>query len=300
MDLTVAANGIELAVRDHGGTGTPVLLLPGGGGTVADVGPLARHLLPHHRVLAMDLRNHGLSGDGPWTWDAVLADVRAVVERVGLERPVIAGHSLGGMVAALYFQRYGDLTAAVNIDGHGSGKPEHYDMDTSEVIRLLSQLRETSDQQLRAALGPHSREQLAAIREQARAMAAHFGFDPAEGEEAVDRKVVDNGDGTFAVRPLYARAKQLQEQVEQLDLLSVYRNVPGPLLVYNAVGPEPSDTSGLMAAHRRGLTTELQAVERDHPNVRVITIDATHALTFEQPALIASQISAFVAEVQLP
>lgn len=298
MDQRVPGHGVELAVRDHGGTGTPVLLLPGGGGTLADLGPLARHLLPRHRVMAMELRNHGMSGDGPWTWDAVLRDVRAVVEHFGLTRPVIAGHSLGGMVAALYLERYGDLTAAVNLDGHGSGKPEQYDMDSVDVIRLLDELKATSGQQLDALLGPHSAEQLEALRQQTRAMAAMFGIGPAEADEALDRKVVDNGDGTFSVRPPRDRIDEMQEQIEQLDLLSLFRSVRGPLLVYNAVSPEPSDTTGLLAAHRRGLVRELAAVERDNPHVRVITLDATHALIYEQPALIADQISAFLSEVE--
>lgn len=296
MDVTVRRNAVELAVRDFGGSGTPVLLLPGGGGTVVDLSLLARQLLPRHRVLAMDLRNHGRSGDGEWTWDAVVEDVRAVVQQVGLDRPVIAGHSLGGMVAALYLDRYDDLTAAVNLDGHGPGRPEHYDMKPAEATRLLAEQQAVLELQTKAALGPHPLALLDVLQAQAQTQAEHFGATAAEGREALHRKVVQHDDGTFGLRPVPARAEQVREHVEQLDLLALYRRVRGQLLVVNAVAPDPTDRTGLMAAHRRGLRVALAAVAREHPNVRVLEVDATHALIWEQPELLAQEISAFAAE----
>ena len=68
----------------------------------------------------MDLRGHGESGEAPWSWEAVLADVAAVVEEFGLHRPVIVGHSLGGMVAALWAGEHPECPLAVNLDGHGN------------------------------------------------------------------------------------------------------------------------------------------------------------------------------------
>src|SRR5688500_1388033 len=124
QDGSVHHDGVDLAVRDHGGTGPPILLIHGAGQTLSDWSAMAPHLTARHRVIAMDLRNHGRSGSGPWAWDAVLGDVAAVVDHFRLERPAVVGHSLGGMIAAMYGERFAPCRAAVNLDGHGLGSPD--------------------------------------------------------------------------------------------------------------------------------------------------------------------------------
>ena len=69
-------------------------------------------------MVAVDLRGHGRSGPGPWSWPAALDDVAAVVERLGLDRPALVGHSLGGLVAAVWATRHPECPLAVNLDGH--------------------------------------------------------------------------------------------------------------------------------------------------------------------------------------
>lgn len=54
-----------------------------------------------HTVVTLDLAGHGLSGvtrEG-WPLMAFGTDVQAVVERLGLERVILVGHSMGGPVA---------------------------------------------------------------------------------------------------------------------------------------------------------------------------------------------------------
>jgi pimeloyl-ACP methyl ester carboxylesterase len=55
---------------------------------------------PKYRVVAIDLAGHGESGTGrtAWTMPNFGADVAAVVGRLGLERLVLVGHSMGGDV----------------------------------------------------------------------------------------------------------------------------------------------------------------------------------------------------------
>ncbi|WP_182908856.1 alpha/beta fold hydrolase [Microbispora sp. H13382] len=47
-------------------------------------------------------------------------DVAAVAEEYGLHRPMIVGHSLGGMFAALWAGEHAECPLAVNLDGHGN------------------------------------------------------------------------------------------------------------------------------------------------------------------------------------
>jgi pimeloyl-ACP methyl ester carboxylesterase len=54
-----------------------------------------------HRVVALDLRGHGGS-DAPeqrYTMQALADDVAWMCAQLGVERPVVVGHSLGGLVA---------------------------------------------------------------------------------------------------------------------------------------------------------------------------------------------------------
>lgn len=112
---------VLIVAEDHGGNGRDVLLLHGGGRTRRDWDVFARLLMSAgFRPVSMDLRGHGESGAAPWSWREVLGDVAAVVEEFGLRRPVIVGHSLGGMVAALWAGEHPECPLAVNLDGHGN------------------------------------------------------------------------------------------------------------------------------------------------------------------------------------
>lgn len=60
-----------------------------------------KHFSRHYRVLAVDLRGHGDS-DAPeqrYTMQLLADDVAWMCSQLGIERPVVVGHSLGGLVA---------------------------------------------------------------------------------------------------------------------------------------------------------------------------------------------------------
>ena len=90
---------LQLAFEDTG-TGPPVVVLHGLFGSSANWRSVARALAPHHRVLCVDLRNHGQS---PWAdsmdYLEMAEDVRTLIARQGLSRPTVVGHSMGGKTA---------------------------------------------------------------------------------------------------------------------------------------------------------------------------------------------------------
>src|SRR4051812_12205938 len=104
---------------------------------------LARALRPRHRVITMDLRGHGRSGDGPWTWDAALGDLAAVAVQMELQSPPVVGHSLGGVLAALWGQRHPESPGIVNLDGAAvPTRPEQLPgMDPRAAAADLARLR---------------------------------------------------------------------------------------------------------------------------------------------------------------
>jgi len=71
-----------------------------------------------HRVVAFDQRGHGessLARDGFYGFDATAHDARALCNALGISRPVVIGHSLGG-VTALRLGADGFASALVLLD----------------------------------------------------------------------------------------------------------------------------------------------------------------------------------------
>ena len=84
-----------------GGTGAPLLFLHGAGGVTAD-DPLLKRLAGRHTVYAPLLPGYGDSDECAELRDMLDITLHYwdVVEALGLKNPVIAGHSMGGMIAA--------------------------------------------------------------------------------------------------------------------------------------------------------------------------------------------------------
>lgn len=77
-------------------------------------------LLDRCTVIAPDLRGRGRSGGlvGPAGMDRHADDLVAVLDHLGLDAPLVVGHSMGGFVAAAFVARYGDRAErTVLVDG---------------------------------------------------------------------------------------------------------------------------------------------------------------------------------------
>jgi pimeloyl-ACP methyl ester carboxylesterase len=82
------------------GTGAPVVLLHGLFGHAANFGTLIRRLATHHRVIALDLRNHGASGHAAqMTYPVMAGDVLETLRDRAALPAAFLGHSMGGKVA---------------------------------------------------------------------------------------------------------------------------------------------------------------------------------------------------------
>lgn len=119
-DHYVEAGGLRFHVREWRGPGRPLVLLHGLASTARIWDLVAPALALHHRVVAYDQRGHGLSDkpDGPYHFDAVCADLAALLARLDLAAPVLVGHSWGGNVALAFAARYPTSPAGlVLVDG---------------------------------------------------------------------------------------------------------------------------------------------------------------------------------------
>src|SRR5438552_10048328 len=103
-------NGIELGYQISG-TGSPLILLHGGFGSVEMFGPNVELLAAGNRVIGVDLQSHGRSpvADRPMKFEAMADDIAALIEKLGLERVAIMGFSLGGAVGLRTAIQHPDL-----------------------------------------------------------------------------------------------------------------------------------------------------------------------------------------------
>ncbi|MEU6734679.1 alpha/beta fold hydrolase [Streptomyces physcomitrii] len=120
------ADGVRLAAREFTGAA-------GAGGAPADSGVLLLHglmgcaghwtgtagwLAARHRTVALDQRGHGRSekpGAGPWTREAYVEDLAAVLEQLELGPAVLVGHSMGALNAWQLAAQRPDLVRALII-----------------------------------------------------------------------------------------------------------------------------------------------------------------------------------------
>ena len=104
---TCEANGIDVHYLRTGGDKPPVILLHGLMLNGACWIPLARALEEDYDVVMPDARGHGNSGtpDHGYCYDDLAADVVNLIDALGLLTPVLLGHSMGGMTAAVVASR---------------------------------------------------------------------------------------------------------------------------------------------------------------------------------------------------
>lgn len=112
----------NLYVRDGGEEGDgrrgalPVLFLHSLAGNGGQWALQLDHLRRHRRAVALDFRGHGDSDpaeDGDYSVPGLAGDVEAVADQLGLRRFVLAGHSLGALVAIEYASRHPERVAGL-------------------------------------------------------------------------------------------------------------------------------------------------------------------------------------------
>jgi proline iminopeptidase len=114
-----------------------VVLVHGGPGTYdhsyfkPDFAPLTRIA----QAVYLDLRGHGRSAwadPAEWTFEQCADDVRAFCDRLGIARPIVYGHSMGGFVVMLYGARH---------PGHAAGLVLQSTMARFDLARLVEGFR---------------------------------------------------------------------------------------------------------------------------------------------------------------
>jgi N-formylmaleamate deformylase len=111
----VRSGDVGLHVLDYGGDGRPVIVLPGITSPAVTWDFAARELGPGVRPVVLDVRGRGLSDRAPGGYglDDYADDTAAVVRELGLDAPIVLGHSMGARVAAVFAVRHPGLAGPV-------------------------------------------------------------------------------------------------------------------------------------------------------------------------------------------
>jgi non-heme chloroperoxidase len=108
------AAGVKLHVREYGkSTGVPILLIHGWSQShLCWSKQYGSALKDDARIVALDLRGHGMSDSPPeidqyTDGDKWADDIAAVIEQLALERPILVGWSYAGYIVSDYVRRKG-------------------------------------------------------------------------------------------------------------------------------------------------------------------------------------------------
>ncbi len=91
---------------DIEGTGTPVVFVHGLTFNRRTWRPIIERLDGSVTSIAIDLPAHGDSGGEPAPLENVTEQIRRLLEALGVERPVVVGHSMAAAIAGLYAAAY--------------------------------------------------------------------------------------------------------------------------------------------------------------------------------------------------
>jgi pimeloyl-ACP methyl ester carboxylesterase len=150
-------DGVKLFYEDSGSGEPALVFVHGWTCNHTHWAAQVRYFSPRHRVVTVDLRGHGRS-DAPqqeYSMAGFADDLAWLCRRLGVERPVVIGHSMGGVVTLVMAAQYPDVVrAGVTVDSpfpprmsgmerlgpviEGMSKPEYREFATQFIGTMFS------------------------------------------------------------------------------------------------------------------------------------------------------------------
>jgi N-formylmaleamate deformylase len=135
------SHGTKLHYYRTGGAKPPLVLIHG----ITDDGlcwtPVAEFLAETHDVVMVDLRGHGKSDapDDGYDYKTMATEVAGLIAGLGLENPVVMGHSLGAMTALTVAGLFPNLPRAIILEDPPAfwraGPPSQEELDARAGMR---------------------------------------------------------------------------------------------------------------------------------------------------------------------
>ena len=139
----VQANGIGLYYEIHG-DGKPLVLISGLGYPLWQWHKMVPFLAEQFKVITFDNRGVGQSDKpaGPYTARMLAADTVGLLDALGIEKAIIAGHSMGGFIAQALALDFPQRVDKLVLCSTNFGGPHHVPV-TPEAMKVLTDV--TSD-----------------------------------------------------------------------------------------------------------------------------------------------------------
>jgi len=136
-------NDIELYYEVRG-EGTPLVLISGLGYSLWQWHKMVPLLAEHFQVITFDNRGVGQSDkpEGPYSAQLLAADTIGLLDALGIEKAIIAGHSMGGFIAQAIALDYPHRVEKLILCSTNFGGPNHVPV-TPEAMKVLTDV--TSD-----------------------------------------------------------------------------------------------------------------------------------------------------------
>jgi len=256
---------IELHYVDTGGDATPLVVVHGLLGSADNWRSHLKQWQRRHRVIAVDLRNHGRSphvaGMG---YDAMAEDLLALLDRLDVSRVHLLGHSMGGKVAISLARLAPSRVASLIV---ADIAPIAYGHDHDRVFAALRRVE---------AGQPTNRREADAL------LAEHVEESAVRLFLATNLERSDQG----ILRPRIG-LDEIQDDYETIMAEPAGEGAfDGPTLV-------------LRGAHSTYVTDAmLPKVREVLPRAEVETLEAGHWLHAEQPAAFQAAVNAFLERVE--
>jgi pimeloyl-ACP methyl ester carboxylesterase len=261
-----SADGLTLRFRDYpgGSDRPPVLCIPGLTRNCRDFEPLAESLAGEWRVICADLRGRGQSDyardSASYQPLQYAADILALLDRLGIERVVAVGTSLGGIVIMLLAMQTPDRLAGVVLNDVG---PEIEAAGLARIRGYVGQGR-SFPTWMHAARG---------LREQAGE--AHPDYAIGDWLRLAKRLMAVGPGGriAFDYDMKIAEPFQTAEGTAPVDMWPAFRALAGrPALAIRGA------LSDILSA------ATLARMKREVPDLDIVTVKRTgHAPTLEEP-----------------
>jgi pimeloyl-ACP methyl ester carboxylesterase len=285
-DVVFRADALTLAIRDYGGTGHPIVLVHGAGANLITWDLIAPLLTRYGRVVAFDQRGHGCS-DG--TLDYAPATLAGDLGALGLDRPIVVGHSWGATVAVEYAATAG-CRGVVNIDGN-VGSPA----DVFAGTEIAAPQPEGGTPAVRS----WADGELAVMADaQVALRSAQGGRHIGELEVAtVARNLRRDADGRSHLRPSPAEERARRRAAWHHDLSVRYRQLRCPVAFVM------SEETRLGAANPRtplaseAVRRHLERLVEARPDFLVRWVPGGHNIPLAQPEQLGAIVGQFVATV---
>ncbi|MGH7502683.1 MAG: alpha/beta fold hydrolase [Longimicrobiales bacterium] len=272
-------NNVELEVLDWGGSGRPVVLLAGNGNTAHDFNDFASSLKASYHVYGITRRRFGASSAPPTGYEAdrLADDVLAVIDSLGLRRPVLVGHSLAGQELSSIGSRHPEkVSGLIYLDAayqfaFYNGSPSNLRIDLNELRRRIAQLQ--------AATDPGEMRQL--IEQLLDTDLPAFERDLRETQKQLSPSSMDPPPPVLPSRNGVARA--IAEGMQR------YTDIRAPVLAIFAIWPDTSPDELAMQFF------QADAFERGVPTARVVRLrNADHFVFRSNEADVLREMHAFI------